>query len=517
MKYCRNCSEELAKDAKFCKRCGFDLTNKSTEQKETKENNQKELYTRNSMAENSGRSNNENNQSHPASKTQLFQLTTKAKVLFGLAAALIIFLFVGFKIGESMASYEKKIEKFEAAIHENDAKALANLLTPVSKGMKVDKDSVSGLIEFYKEYPSEMNDIIRHLKDQGNDYDENPESDMTFDYDYGYYPINLIKSGKTFIFDHYDIQVSPVYFNVYTNYENAEILLDGEVVGTASSDDYSKEFGPYLPGTYTFSAKYSSEFIDLETETVHTNFDPGYVSDVDLYLEANNVYFDLYYTDREAIDVVNLLINGEDTGINLMEQDEVGPLPTDGSIEVSFVGEFPWGTMRSDTFILDSDYMDVTFSVSEELAQLAQEKIIQYNKEYLEAYTTVDSSVFTVASDHLIEDVIADATYDKDWDYEYSGKFIGIDFYEEAFDMYYIDNNWYVAVGTNTILEETSFGSSDLEVSNREMTYELKYDKENDDWSIDNVGYGAYMTKETEINYRDDDPKTYSSVWSKEK
>lgn len=521
MKFCRNCGGELSKEAKFCKHCGFNLTSKK--ESINKEKNdldiQKGLYTKSTEADDSKDFATTEKLKSTIKKGQSIQLSSKAKIFISIAVALIVCLLVGFKIVGSMASYEKKIEKFETAIHNSDAKALASILTTESQSMEINEDSVSGLIEFYHEYPSEMNDLIRHLNEQGNEYEKDPDFDAKSHYDYDYYPINLIKNGKTLIFDQYDIRVSPVYFHVYTNYQDTEILLDGKVIDTATSDDYIKEFGPFLPGIYTFGAKYSSEYVNLETEREHTHIEPGYVSEVDLYLEADEVFFEIPYSESQAIDIVKLFINGEDTGINLMEQDTIGPLPTDGSLEVAFEGEFPWGTIKTDAFVLDSNYMNFSFPLNDEVKQLAQEKIIQYNQEYIKAYTTVDASVFTVASDNVVEDVIADATYDMEWGREYTGKFIGVNFYDEAFDFYYEDNNWYMLVGTDTIFEETSsgfFGSSDLEIAEKDIDYELRYDEENDDWSIVDVGYIGYMTKETEIQYREDEPKTYTSDWAEE-
>lgn len=518
MKFCRNCGEELAKEAKFCKHCGFDLTNKdqtkNNDPKREKEDH-KEIYTKSTTSEKSGSTTTTKDLTE---KAQSIHLSKKSKLLIAIAGALIIFLLIGFKVGQSMTSYEKKIEKFETAIIDGDAKKLAGLLTTENKNLTINADSVGGIITHYQEYPSEMNDLVRHLKAQGKEYEENPElteSDIYYD---DYFPIDLVKNGKKLIYDNYEIQVGPVYFSISTNYEDTEITLDGEVIDTSTSENFSKEFGPYLPGTYTFGAKYSSEYVDLETETTHTHFNIGNVSEVNLYLEADDVYFESAYYDHQAIDTLKLYIDNEDTGINLMEQHKVGPLPTDGSLEISYEGEFPWGTMESEVFSLDSDYMEVSFLLTDELKETMQEKIIQYNKEYLEVYTTANDSLFTVASDDVIKEVMEDAEYNKARDREYIGTFIGVDFYEEAFNLSFDnDGSWYISVGTDTIFEENSFGffsSSEPELTEKAMEYQLVYQAESNDWIIMNTRKGSYMTMETKIEHREEDPEKYTSVWA---
>lgn len=521
MKFCRNCGGELAQEARFCKHCGFDLTSENQARHKDQANrngSKKELYTKSKTQKIlEDPSPNKEKQNDIAEKIQSFQLSKSSKIFMTIAGALIVFLLIGLKIGESQTSYEKKIEKLEEAIFNSDAKTLVNLLTTDHQSMLINENSVSGLIEFYQKYPSEMNNLIQHLKAQGNHYKIDSDSIDIHDENY---PINLVKKGRIFIYDHFKIQVSPVYFDVYTNYEDTEILINGEIIATATTEDFSKEFGPYLPGTYTFRAKHSSDYVDLETKTVQTNVDPGYVSEVDLYLEASDVFFESSYYDQQALDVIHLYINDEDTGINLIEQHTVGPLPTDGSIEVAYEGEFPWGPMKSENFSLEADHMDVSFSLNEEFTQTIQDLIIQYNKEYMKAYTTADDSVLTVAAEQMVEEIIEDAEYDQEQEHNYSGKFIGIGFYEEAFNLSFDEGGyWYVSVGTDIIVEENSsesLGSLEPEITEKEMEYELIYDAESDEWTVINTRRGSYMMMETAIEHREEDPITYTSAWAGE-
>lgn len=98
--------------------------------------------------------------------------------------------------------------------------------------------------------------------------------------------INLVEKEKKFIFDQYAIQVTSVYFEIYTEHEQTNVLLNGDVIATTPDDDYSFKTDPYILGIYTFGAKYSSESGDLETETTQANIDPNLVNEVYLYFES---------------------------------------------------------------------------------------------------------------------------------------------------------------------------------------------------------------------------------------
>src|SRR5699024_5331355 len=110
------------------------------------------------------------------------------------------------------------------------------------------------------------------------------------------YAINLDKDGKTFfLYDNYVVQVSPVYFEVYTNYADTEIKMDGNVVVTSDADEYTEEIGPFLPGEYTFTASYKSNFVDLSKEVEAEQFNSDEPESVELFIEGEQVEINAPY------------------------------------------------------------------------------------------------------------------------------------------------------------------------------------------------------------------------------
>src|SRR5699024_7964202 len=335
----------------------------------------------------------------------------------------------GYMVGSSLLSPQKTVAKFEDAIHDGDAKTVANMLVNDDDDLTIDESSLQGFMDYFNAYHDELESLIDHLNKQGKDDGESS----------GGYALNLIKDGKAFvIYDHYVIQVSPVYFEVYTNYADTEIMMEDDIITTSDTDDYMKEVGPFLPGKYTFVANYKSDFVDLTTEVEAEQFDPDYSESVDLYIEGEEVEVNAPY--EGMLNEVKMYINGEDTGVNVLQNNIIGPVVSDGSMTASFEGEFPWGTITTGEIPLDSNYIDVIFHANDDLNSTIQDIIVQFNKEYIEVYTSADPSKFTVAGDILVEDVVEQAEYEKENDILYQGKFIGVDFYEDSFTLDHYDD-----------------------------------------------------------------------------
>ncbi|MEN1967374.1 hypothetical protein WMZ97_04765 [Lentibacillus sp. N15] len=563
MKFCKHCGGEIADHARFCKHCGQEVTGGHQSQEETSVNNQADQTDKgndgyietespqqsngNSSAD-SGQSGTDSAQDKGASdqpsapkqpsdlssppkqggigttkKTTTAQpmkkMSKKSKIFIGIGALVVVLLIVAYQVGASMTSKDKMVEKFEDAVTKKDAATVAELLQSDSKKIKINKDSVAGFIDYYSENPSEFDYIVEHLKDQVKEYDKNADkAKANSEENKDMYALNLTEDGKKFaIYKNYTIQVSPVYFKVSTNFKDTDILLNDKVIATSDSDDFTKEVGPFLPGSYKFTAKYKGDYVELTADAESTNFDPGYADDVDLYIEADEVSFGTAYMD--GLDEVTLFINGEDTGVNIMKEDTFGPVLVDGSMTASFEGKFPWGTMKTEEKPIDSYYMNAEFTASDDLKETLKDTIIKFNQEFLAATTTASKKKLTTATDKVVKDVVDDAKFAKESDQYYKGKFIGVDFYQDSYDITNYGDGWVVKVDTVTIYEEANWYKDDkkpkLKKNEEDYGYELVYDKDKEKWKVSYIGYAGSMDENKMDEHREKDPKTYTSAWLK--
>lgn len=501
MKFCKNCGNELSPGAKFCKHCGQPVN--------TPEEQPQQSFSNESDSVSTGAVNKK-----PSEPPKQKKMSKKMKVIISSAAALVIILAASYIVGGKLLSPKKTVEKFETAMDDDDAEAVADMISSNDNDLKIDTDSVQGFIDYYNDHSSEKDDLIDHLTKQGDDDGESGDE----------HAVNLVKDGKTFVvYDDYAIEVSPVYFEVYTNFADTEISMDDEVIATSDADDYTKELGPFLPGKYTFTADYKSELAELSTEVESEQLDPESTGDVELYIEGNEV--EVYAPYEDVLDSVNMYIDGEDTGVDVSGDDIIGPVELDGSMTASFEAEFPWGPLMTEEMPIDSEYMEVFFQADDDLRSTIQDTIVQYNQEYLDVYTSADESNFNVAGEEVIEDIVEQAENEKDNESFYQYKLKGIDFYEDSFTLDNHENEWYLSVDTIVTMDENldydpdeddEDDDSNFEEIEEDFGYELQYDEDDEEWVVTYVGWAGDMDEDMMSEYEEEDPDIYTTEWAEE-
>src|SRR5699024_8679770 len=262
--------------------------------------------------------------------------------------ALFVLLIGAYFIGNYMTSAQHALEEFKEAIEDEDYEKLESMLTAKDKDVTINEESVKSFVKLFTSKPSELNFLMTHLKQQAQNGGDNYMID----------PVDLVKDGKQLlVFDDYQFQINPVYFNVSTNYKDTDIIINDEVVATSDSEYFEMEVGPLIPGEHTIKAVYDTGFFNLYTEETVTNSDPSYAQYVDLYLSGDQVGFNLFSNRYDELKSIQLYVNGKDTGWDLIKGDLVGPLLIDGTMNAAFEAEFPWGTMKTNEIPIDQSYM----------------------------------------------------------------------------------------------------------------------------------------------------------------
>lgn len=262
MKFCKECGKELKPGAQFCNNCGTNASGSSTPQRQQ--------------------------QTAPKKK-----MSKKNKIILAGVIAVLIILFAGYKTGEAMTSKDKVIDKFETALAEKDAKKLAKILTTDDKELKIDEDSVKGLIAYYNEHPEELDMLVADMKSQTDESVTNATG-----------PIHLSVDGKKLLlYDNYEINVQAYYITLATAYKDTVLKVDGEEVGKADADDFEKTYGPFVPGTHEVSAALTQNMVEMAA-----------TKSMDLYSEDTKPYSDLQVeasitedTKKQIMDQINVV------------------------------------------------------------------------------------------------------------------------------------------------------------------------------------------------------------------
>jgi len=151
---------------------------------------------------------------------------------------------------EKSVSPEKTVELFVKAMEDQDTEKVIEMVVPENDKMEIDKTTVNAFIKYFHASPKKVKKLIQHLNDQIEQDDYGVDDD---------YLVNIEK-----VDDKYALIVSPVYFQVKTNYKDLVITMDGKEIAESDRDDYSEELGPFLPGWYEFEAINKTEYVTLK-------------------------------------------------------------------------------------------------------------------------------------------------------------------------------------------------------------------------------------------------------------
>lgn len=488
MQFCNECGASLTQDAIFCKECGTPVVAKA--QSTLPANSPKPSQPMN-----------------PKTKKLLIAGVVCLGVLFG-----------GYKIGESLTDKDRKIEKLQTALIEKDSDAIANILVSTDKKLKVDKDSLKGLMKYLDKNPDVAEDVVATLKEQSMYYDTVKSSSkisqehMEENVDTGLF--NLRKTGKTLFYDKYEIMIKPVYISLYTNYQDTVLKVNGKKVATSDTVDYDKTVGPYLPGIYSVEAELKNDFVTLKDkqEVFLSGVD---TQDVGLYLEGEDVTLYSDYSDAEIEGKV--LIDGKEVKVNPFAEESFGPVTTDGSLSVQVAAALPWGEMKSEEITIDDYELEFDLAFDEALQQKIMDTIVLNAQEWVVAYTSADTSkLTTVTSDYI--DRYADnySTEDKSSDSFYQVEYLGTNFDLDSFNLYYDDEQWRVSVDVQELYNSDYYNSGEtpeLAETAAEWTYKLVYDEQKKKWLIDSYSdsYGFYAENTKE--HKEASPSLHTSKW----
>ena len=356
MKFCLECGKELVEGNKFCLECGHPVEPKSD-------------------------SNAEERVMQARSTKKKF---SKKQKLWSGAGIIIFFLLVTtYIIGGDMTSKTSLVQKYEAAVQENDAKELANLFIFEESAERVEEQGTQAFLDYLDENPGEAEALLDDFEEQ-LDEPETKEEDYWEEWLNEKYFITIVKDGKFLFFDRYRLAVEPVHVNLHTDYKGTKVTHGEEEVFTSTVDGEEQEYGPLFPGIYQFSAAYKNKTADLTTmEEVELWGD--YSNDVHFHMKADTVTFQ---TEAMPIDSAKLYVNDELVDFDPFSGEEYGPVMLDGSIKVEVEAEFPWGVMKSAPIAVREPNVMVIFEFSDDMERGLAEIVGEYYKSYLESFET---------------------------------------------------------------------------------------------------------------------------------
>lgn len=479
MFFCKECGQKNNEGAKFCKECGTPIGGSSIQ------------------------ANKETASTAETRQAPRKPIPKKTIILWSSIAAACVILFAAYKTGAYLTSKDRLVDKFEQAVNNEDKDQIASLLTPVNDKLKLTKNNVKPFLAYLKDHPDKKDELFSSLRD------ETAQKEIVY----------AEKDGKSLlVFDHYDLKIAPVYFEVTSNYKNTDLYVNKEDAGSVKKADQAQTLGPHIPGEYTVSAKLKNDVVDLvKKEEIQAVGDNSFR--VDLSLEADDVTFSLADDIKDGKG--ELLINGKSIHKDPFKSVTYGPLLTDGSMTAAVEAEFPWGKTKTAGVPIDSKEMELTLIPDQDTQEAIMNTIVKTTKQYSKALSDGNTAQMTEASASWKAEVKDNVDSMKNTDSYLKDKYLETDFDLDTFALSQKnDGTWQAAVTGKELHQSANYNDyTKPEMSNESPSYEylLSYDKKQKKWIFEDAE-STFDSAGTNIKkIKNDNAETYTSAWADSK
>ncbi|MEC0277699.1 zinc ribbon domain-containing protein [Bacillus halotolerans] len=474
--FCKECGQKNNEGAKFCKECGTPIGGSSRQ------------------------ANQETASTAETRQAPRKPIPKKTIMLWSSIAAACVILFAAYKTGAYLTSRDRLVDKFEQAVNDEDKDQIATLLTPANDRLKLTKQNVMPFLTYLKDHPDKKDELFSSLRA------ETVQKDIVY----------AEKDGKSLlVFDHYDLKIAPVYFEVTSNYKNTDLYVNKEEAGSVKKADQAQTLGPYIPGEYTVSAKLKNDVVDLvKKEDIQAVGDNSFR--VDLSLEADNVTFSL--ADDMKDGKGELLINGKSIHKDPFKSVTYGPLLTDGSMTAAVEAEFPWGKTKTAGVPIDSKEMELTLIPDQDTQETIMNTIVKTTKQYSKALSDGNTAQMTEASASWKAEVKENVDSMKNTDSYLKDKYLETDFDLDTFALSQKnDGTWQATVKGKELHQSANYNDyTKPEMSDESPSYEylLSYDKKQKKWMFEDAE-STFDSAGTNIKkIKNDHAETYTSAWA---
>ena len=238
----------------------------------------------------------------------------------------IVFLIIFYIIGNVCLSESNYLSKFEKAINDRDVERLKTMIS--IEGCNLNSKTLEPLFEYAKNNPKSIEELLKSKEDSS--------------------PFTLIKNGKKFIFfNDYKMQIGAMYLRINVSEKDTELYINGEKVDNTDENVFSKEYGPFVPGTYEVKAvkkgNYGDIIINKKLDLVSASVE---AKKLDIDYNNNYVYINSDYDDAK------IYVNGTDAGITVGGVGKFGPVSLDGSVGIYAVKTVNSRVFKSDVVTL---------------------------------------------------------------------------------------------------------------------------------------------------------------------
>lgn len=249
----------------------------------------------------------------------VLELAKSNKLITAIIIITIGVFFISSSIMSGFNGKDRLVDNFNKAMINKDVNKLKKYIVSSEDSLKIEDKDIKNLLYYIDKHPFYIKSITKSLYEQSREI--NIKDHYTFE---------LVKSGKSFfLFDKYRIKLNPSFITIHTNYKDTEIYINRKKVGKSSENDYSKEYGPFIPNIHEIKVVYKDKYTNIDRIENLNGFT----------INNDKLYIDIspdgeYISLASNVKNVSLYINGKDTGLVISNSLEYGPVPLDGSVKM---------------------------------------------------------------------------------------------------------------------------------------------------------------------------------------
>ena len=360
MKFCTKCGNKILGDELFCTSCGNDLKEKSTNKIDLSKKDNSVTSTPNEISQ------------------PTFRFSKGSKIGMIIIAILAIIIIIVFNVGNSLSNPKNLVTRFKKDVASNNTSDLASILYCNDSRLKVDDESISPLLAYFKSNPSYFNNVIQDLNnDAFSPKDINSLSSDSSN------ALTLASQGKSFfIFPKYKINIKPSFVDVTTTVKDVTFSIKNIQIGKSDTDKSTKEFGPYIPGNYTILASYKGKYVTLSKPYT-----------VDLVTTSNgiaklNVLEDMNYLNiTSEYPTAEIFVNGKDANLQVKDAENFGPIDSGAKVYATYVKDGK--TLKSEEYSSSNGdtNIDLSFQNSNNDLNDVQDQLQRLLSDYTSNFT----------------------------------------------------------------------------------------------------------------------------------
>ena len=230
-----------------------------------------------------------------------------------LIAMLAFFTIIGFKIGSYNSSKNIILNKLESALRENNPGKIYKEVK--LEGKRISKNDLEPLTKYYFENQSNINSVIKDLKNNGES---------------GHF---TLINKKILLFDNYYIEIKPVAIKVNVNFDETNIYINNKEIAATNIKRN------LIPGKYSVKGKLDTLYGTVEEEKeVYILENMEY----DMNMPALSISLTSNFDDADVF------INDKAINKKVKDIKKYGPIPLNKEVNIQLQKEFPWGLIKSE-------------------------------------------------------------------------------------------------------------------------------------------------------------------------